>query len=1051
VNLSAPAIRRPVATTLVMLGLLMFGVLAFRGLPVSDLPNVDFPTMNVTASLPGANPETMASAVATPLERQFSTIAGLDSMSSVSTLGSTQITLVFNLSRKINDVAPDVQAAIAAAGSLLPPGMPSPPTYKKVNPADQPILYLAITSKTMPLWDLDEYAETLMAQRISMVNGVAQVGVFGSQKYAVHVQVDPDALASRGIGIDEVESAVRRANVNLPVGTFDGRHRAYTIRASGQLLEAQPYGDVVVAYSKGAPVRLRDLGRAVDGAEDARTAAWFVDKDGARRSLILAIQRQPGANTVAVADEIKALLPKLQSYLPPSVELHVLYDRSISIHDSVRDVELTLILSFVLVVAVVFLFLRNVSATIIPSLALPLSIVGTFAAMSLFGYTVDNLSMMALILAIGFVIDDAIVMLENIVRHHEMGERGERAALAGSAEIGFTILSMTVSLAAVFIPILLMGGVIGKLFREFAVVICTAILLSGFVSLTLTPMLCSRFLKPTERDKQSKLFRASERVFDAWLGLYTRSLDFVLRHRRATILVNVALLGVMVWLFPQVHKGFLPDEDNSQIFTVTETPQGTSFAEMTRRQSAVMDAIQDDPNIEAFFSNIGGVGAASLGGNNFGRMFLHLKPRDERDLDVYGVIAELRRKLAQVPGIVAYPQNPPTIRIGGQLTKSLYQYTLQSPDLDELYTAVPAFEAKLRAMPDLVDVNSDLQLRNPQVSIDIDRDQAAVRGLTPEQIESALADAYGPRWISTIYAPNNQYRVLLELTPEDQADPQLLSKLYVRSSRGELVPLDAVTRSHESVGAQAISHVGQLPSVTVSFNLKPGVSLGTASAKVEQTAREVLPASITTSFQGSAQAFQSSLSGLGWLLLLSLFFIYLVLGVLYESFIHPLTILSGLPSAGFGALLTLLAFKAELNLYSFIGLIMLIGIVKKNAIMQIDFALEAQRKEGLSALEAIRQGCILRFRPIMMTTMAALCGALPIAIGIGAGGGGRRALGLTVVGGLLTSQLITLYLTPVVFLYMDEASSWVTAHLRRRHHDEPGELPFGEPSPSATR
>ncbi|MFN7956478.1 MAG: efflux RND transporter permease subunit, partial [bacterium] len=1035
-NVSAPAIRRPVATTLVMLGVAIFGVLAFRGLPVSDLPSVDFPTMNVTASLPGANPETMASAVATPLERQFSTIAGLDSMSSVSTLGNTQITLVFDLSRKINDVAPDVQSAIAAAGSLLPPGMPVPPTYKKVNPADQPILYLAITSKTMPLWDLDEYAETLMAQRISMIDGVAQVGVFGSQKYAVHVEVDPDAMASRGIGIDEVETAVRKANVNLPVGTVDGRHRSYTIRASGQLLDAAPYGDVVVTYTKGAPVRVRDIGRAVDGAEDDRTAAWFVDREGgSRRSLILAIQRQPGANTVAVADEIKQLLPTLQSYLPPAVELHVLYDRSISIRSSVREVEITLILSFVLVVAVVFLFLRNVSATVIPSLALPLSIVGTFAAMGLLGYTVDNLSMMALILAIGFVIDDAIVMLENIVRHHEMGERGVQAALAGSSEIGFTILSMTVSLAAVFIPILLMGGVIGKLFREFAVVICVAILLSGVVSLTLTPMLCSRFLRPTEPAEQGALFRWSERIFQAWLGLYTRSLDFVLRHRRATLLVNVAVLAVMVLIYPRVPKGFLPDEDNSQIFTVTETPQGTSFQELKARQQAVMAAIQDDPNIEAFFSNIGGVGSASLGGQNFGRMFLHLKPRDERTLDVNGVIAELRTKLAAVPGIVAYPQNPPTIRIGGQLTKSLYQFTLESPDLDSLYESVPAFEAKLRGLPDLTDVNSDLQLRNPQLSIDIDRDQAAVRGLTADPIESALANAYGPRWISTIYAPNNQYRVLLELDPVDRADPALLSKLYVRAASGALVPLDAVTRRRETVGPQAISHVGQLPAVTVSFNLKPGASLGAATTQVQQAARETLPPSISTSFQGSAQAFRSSLSGLGWLLLLSIFFIYLVLGVLYESFVHPLTILSGLPSAGFGALLTLWLFGAELNLYSFIGLIMLIGIVKKNAIMQIDFALEAQRTRGVSALEAIREGCILRFRPIMMTTMAALCGALPIAVGVGAGGGGRRALGLTVVGGLLTSQLITLYLTPVMFLYMNRAWDRLTSRGRRTSID----------------
>ncbi len=1026
-NLSAPAIRRPVATTLIMLGVLVFGAMAFQSLPVSDLPNVDFPTMNVTATLPGANPETMASAVATPLERQFSTIAGLDSMSSQSTLGTTQITLQFNLSRSINDVAPDVQSAIARAGALLPPGMPSPPTYTKVNPADQPILFAAITSKTMPLWDLDEYAETLMAQRISMVDGVAQVGVFGTQKYAVHVQVDPDALASRGIGIDEVEQAVGRANVNLPVGTLDGLHRAFTIRASGQLVEAEPYGDIVVAYRQGAPVRIRDVGRAIDGAEDARTAAWFIDHDGPQRSLVLSIQRQPGANTVAVADAIKKLLPTLQSFLPPSAELHILYDRSLGIRDSVHDVEATLLLSFGLVVLVVFLFLRNVSATVIPSLALPLSVIGTFGVMKLLGYTIDNLSMMALILAIGFVIDDAIVMLENIVRHHEMGKRGIAAALAGSQEIGFTILSMTISLAAVFIPVLFMGGVIGKLFREFAVVICVSILISGVVSLTLTPMLCSRFLRGAGHGAEGhgKLYRVSERVFDAWLRGYEVTLDFVLRHRRITVLANLVVLALMVVIYRDVHTGFLPDEDTNQVFATTEAPQGTSFREMMLRQKSLMAAAMDDPNVDAYFSAIGGANSAALGGQNYGRLFFHLKPRDERKLDVNGVIAELRTKFATVPGISAYPQNPPTVRIGGLLTKALYQYTMQSPDLDVLYASAPKLETKLRELPGLQDVNSDLQMHNPQVSIDIDRDQAAVKGLTPEHIETALADAYGPRWISTIYAPNNQFRVLLEVDPKDEDDPQLLSKLYVRADGGELVPLDAVTRSHESVGPQAIAHAGQLPAVTISFNLKPGVSLGDAEEEVRRAAREALPASVTGRFQGSAQAFQDSLTGLGLLLVLSVLFIYLVLGILYESFIHPLTILSGLPSAGFGALLTLMVFHAELNVYSFIGLIMLIGIVKKNAIMQIDFALEAQRERGASPLDAIREGCLLRFRPIMMTTMAALCGSLPIALGIGAGGGGRRALGYTVVGGLLTSQLITLYLTPVVFLYMDGAWRWL--------------------------
>jgi len=1015
-SISEPFIRRPIATTLVMSGILLFGIMAFRTLPVSDLPNVDFPTIVVSASLPGANAETMASAVATPLERQFSTIDGLDSMTSVSSLGSSQITLQFSLRRKINDVPPDIMAAITQATRLLPPGMPQPPTFRKVNPADSPILYLALTSATLPMWTLDDYGEVLMAQRISMVSGVAQVSVYGSQHYAVHIQVNPDAMASRGIGIDEVQRAVRNANVNLPVGTVYGKERSFTIQASGQLLQAAPYQDIIVAYRNGAPVRVRDIGQAVDSVEDEHTASWYNDATHHDRSIILAIQRQPGANTVEVCDAIKKLLPTFQSYLPPSVELHTVYDRSVAIHESVSDVQFTLMLSLALVILVIFLFLRNLSATVIPSLALPLSVVGTFAMMYLLDFSLDNLSLLALTLSIGFVVDDAIVMLENIVRHMEMGEKPFEAALKGAKQIGFTILSMTLSLAAVFIPVLFMGGIIGRLFREFSVIIVCSILISGFVSLTLTPMLCSKFLRPHGAERHGRVFRASERFFDRMLNLYKITLRWVLAHRRTVMLVNLGILVLTGALFVLVPKGFLPDEDTGQIFTVTETPQGTAFPELLKRQNAIVEIARKDPNVEAFFSSAGG-GSAGLGGQNYGRMFFHLKPRSERKLDVYGVMEELRRKFAEVPGILVFMQNPPIIRVGGKLSKSLYQLSLQSPDLDELYRSVPLLEAKLEALPEFQDVTSDLEIRNPEVNFEIDRDKAASRGVTPGQIESALSQGFGPLWISTIYAPNDQYKVLLELAPDYQMDPATISKLYVKSSNGSLVRLDTIGHLTEEVGPQSISHLGQLPAVTISFNLRPGVSLGEAVDKVQQVARETLPPSVTTSFQGTAQAFQSSLVGMGLLLVLAIVFIYIVLGILYESFVHPITILSGLPSAGLGALLTAVIFHNDLNVYTFVGLILLIGIVKKNAIMQIDFALEAQRSEGKSPADAIFEGCVVRFRPIMMTTMAAMMASLPIALGFS--GWARRQLGLSVVGGLLVSQLITLYLTPVFYLYME--------------------------------
>ncbi len=1013
-NLSRLFIERPIMTVLVSFAILLFGVVAFRALPVAALPSVDYPTIQVNASLPGANPETMASSVATPLEREFSTIAGIESMSSTNSQSSTSITIQFALGRTIDAAAQDVQAAISKAGGRLPPNLPRPPSYQKVNPAEQPVLYLALDSATAPLYTVNEYADTLLAQRISMVSGVSRVVVYGAQKYAVRVQLDPDRLAVHNIGIDEAQRAIQAANTNLPTGRLDGEKQAFTIQSTGTLATAEAYRPIIVAWRNGSPVRLEQLGRVIDSVENDKVIAWFNNT----RGVILAVQRQPGTNTVEVVDSIHRLLPAFRREIPPSIHLSVAFDASQSIRGSIHDVEFTLLLTICLVVLVIFLFLRNLSATLIPGAAVPFSIIGTFAVMYLLGYSLNNLSLMALTLSVGFVVDDAIVMLENIVRHMEMGKSRMEAARAASREIGFTIVSMTLSLVAVFVPVLFLGGIVGRLLHEFSVTIVVAILISGFVSLSLTPMLGSRFLRADPSARHGLAYRALEAGFRGLTRWYEYTLGIAMHYRFATLMTAVLMLAGTAYLFFTMPTGFIPSQDSGFMFAVTQGPQDISFDSMARHHRAIAENIRAHPEVRDV--------VAFVPPGNQAFVFARMKPREERRHSVDQIIEELRPKAASVPGLFTFMQNPPPITVTGQSSASVYQLTLQSANLQEIYQWAPRLMGKMRQLPGFLDVNTDMQISSPEVRVEIERDRALALGVTPQQIQSALYAAFGGREVSIIYAPANQYSVILELEKEYQRNPDALSKLYVRSSQNSLVPLDAVARMTRGVGPLNINHFGQLPAVTVSFNLRPGYSLGQAAQQVDGAVRELrMPPTISANFQGTVKEFQKSFQNLSVLLIVAVLVIYIVLGVLYESFIHPITILSGLPSAVFGALLTLVIFHKQLDLYGFVGLIMLFGVVKKNAIMMIDFAIDA-RREGKSARDAIWQGCLLRFRPIMMTTVAALFGTLPIALGYGEGADARQPLGLAVVGGLIVSQFLTLYITPVIYLYLENFQAWLS-------------------------
>ena len=1057
--LSETCIRRPVLTTLVTASIVVLGIFAYRLLSVAALPAVDFPTISIQGQLPGASAETMAASVAAPIERQLSTIAGITSLTSSSSLGLTSITIQFDLNRNIDGAALDVQTALTVAARKLPVEMTTPPSFRKVNPGDFPIMYISLISPTLPLSVVDEYGEITLAQQISQLNGVAQVLVYGAQKFAVRVQVDPVAAAARNISLDDIRTVVAKANSNTPVGTLNGPKQSVTLTASGAMTKAEEYRKVVVAYRNGAPVYLDQVARVIDSVENDKIASWFNNE----RAIVLAIQRQPDANTVAVVDSVREHLPQYRASIPPSIRMEVLMDRSVSIRASVLNVQETLLIAVVLVIFVIFLFLRSFSATIIPSLAVPVSLIGTCAAMYVFGFSINNMTLLALTLSVGFVVDDAIVMLENIVRHVEGGMRPFEAALKGAREIGFTIISITFSLIAVFIPVLLMGGMVGRMFREFAVTIAVAIILSGFVSLTLTPMLCARVLHPhREGDKQNIVLRAFEAMFKAGLRAYEWSLDRVLRYKAVTLVVTLATLGLSVWLYIIVPKGFFPTEDTGFISASTEGSSDISFQGMVDLQRQVAEVIRSDPAVDYVNSTVGAGGPNPTA--NIGRLFIALKPRKERHENSTALIQRLRHTANTVPGMAVYFQSVQNINITGRISKSEYQYTLQSSDTQLLYDVAPKLRDRIAEIDGLRDVTADLYIKNPQMTVEVDREKSAVYGVTIDQIRQELFNAFGARQVATIYTPTNDYQVILESQPQFQADPSQLQNIFVKTNvaggagtgtgpgagvngngipSGTAIPLSAVTRVLPAVGPLQVNHQGNQPAVTISFNLAPGYSLGQAVDAIKEIEREFhLPITISTGFQGSAQVFQDSLKGQGVLILAAIFAAYVVLGVLYESFIHPITIISGLPSAGVGALLVLMMFSMDLSVIAMIGIVMLVGIVKKNAIMMIDFAID-RRRVGMGAQAAIREAALLRFRPIMMTTFAAILGTLPIAIGTGAGAELRQPLGVAVVGGLLLSQLLTLYITPVIYIYLDRLDRMLRYRLepQLRELPEHGERP----------
>ncbi len=1035
-NISETFIRRPIATSLLMLGLLVFGAATYNLLPVAALPNVDFPTITVSATLPGASPDTMASSVATPLEQQFAAIPGLASMNSTSGLGTTSITLQFELNRSIDGAATDVQTAINAASGLLPKDLPNPPTYRKVNPADRAILIYAVNSDALPIYKVDDYAYTILAQKISAVTGVSQVLVAGQQDFAVRVQANPAALAAHGISLEDVRGAVAGATVNQAKGNLENDQQSITIDTNDQLFQAKSYRHIIVAYRNGAPVKLQDVATVIDATKSPRNGAWFSGK----RSELLLIFRQPGANTVEVVDNIKKMMPRLLASVPQSVHVDLVSDRSQSIRDSVTDVEFTLILTVGLVVMVIFIFLRHLWATIIPSITVPLALIGTFGVMYVAGYSIDNLSLMGLTIAVGFVVDDAIVMIENIVRYIEAGEKPFDAAVKGVGQIGFTIVSITFSLIAVFIPLLFMGGIVGRLFREFAVTVTVAVVMSAFVSLTLTPVMCARFLKRQTGHKRGRLDQMCEDAFDAVLRGYDRGLKWVFRHQFITLMSTLALIVVTGYLYVVIPKGFFPEQDTGFIFGQAEARQDISFTAMADIQNRLSAIIQKDSAVSGVVGFVGSTGGNSS--ENTARMFIQLKPFAQRDASAQQVIQRLRPKVAAIPGVRFFMQAGQDINVGGRLSKTEFQYTLTSTDGEELNHWAPIIEQAMAKLPQLQDVTSDQQIASPHLAIDIDRDAASRLGLSLAQIDQTLYDAFGQRQVATIYASSTQYKVVLEVLPSFQTDPASLSRIYVSGLNGAQVPISTVAHFSNKTAPLTINHQGQFPAVTISFNLTPGVALGQAVEEIQRTQADLkTPITLDGSFQGTAQAFQSSLSSTPLLIAAAILAVYIVLGMLYESYVHPITILSALPSAGVGALLMLMIFHYDLSVIALIGIILLIGIVKKNAIMMIDFALEAEREQGKSPLEAIHEACLLRFRPIMMTTFAAIGGGLPLAIGQGAGSELRRPLGIAIVGGLLVSQWLTLYTTPVIYLYLDRFAHWLNGKRRRPAGHVPDAVP----------